>query len=75
MSMKLPVLSGMKLLKLLIKEGFEVKGRTSSHVTLKKGEYRTTIVLHKEIGHGLLRDIIRQAGYTRDEFIKLIKKS
>lgn len=77
--MKLPIVSGMKIIKVLIKQGFVQKGREGSHVTLEKrtseGVFRTTIPLHKEIGKGLLIDIIKQSGYKREEFIQIIKKS
>jgi len=74
--MKLPIISGMKVIKILIKQGFVQKGREGSHVTLEKitndGVFRTTVPLHKELGRGLLLDIIRQSGYTREEFLKLL---
>ena len=74
--MKLPIISGMKIIKILIKQGFVQKGREGSHVTLEKitndGVFRTTVPLHKELGRGLLLDIIRQSGYTREEFLKLL---
>lgn len=74
--MKLPIVSGMKVIKALTKQGFIQKGREGSHVTLEKktgeGIFRTTIPLHKELGKGLLLDIIRQCGYTREEFLKIL---
>ncbi len=77
--MKLPIISGMDAVKILTKQGFVIKGREGNHVTLEKrtgdNVLRTTVPLHKELGKGLLLDIIRQSGYVREEFIKLIKKS
>ena len=73
--MKLPIVSGMKIVKTLTKLGFEVKGRKGSHVTLEKknGEiYRVTVPLHNELGRGLLKEIIIQSGYERKEFLKLL---
>lgn len=74
--MKLPIVSGMKVIKALTKQGFVQKGREGSHVTLEKrtekGVFRTTVPLHKELGKGLLLDIIRQSGYTREEFLKIL---
>ena len=74
--MKLPIVSGMKVVKTLVKQGFVQKGREGSHVTLEKrtGEsiFRTTVPLHKELGKGLLLDIIRQSGYTREEFLNIL---
>jgi len=70
--MKLPIVSGMEIVKALNKEGFEIKGRKGSHVTLEKNNFRVTVPLHKELGYGLLNDIIKQSGYTREEFLKLL---
>ena len=72
---KLPVISGMKVVKVLKKNGFEVKGRKGSHITLQKKNhetYRTTVPLHKELARGLLNDIIKQSGFTREEFLNLL---
>lgn len=74
--MKLPIVSGMKVVKALIKQGFVRKGREGSHITLERrteeGIFRTTVPLHRELGKGLLLDIIRQSGYTREEFFKIL---
>jgi len=43
--MKLPIISGKEVIKTLTKEGFQIKGRKGSHVTLEKTNhetYRTT---------------------------------
>lgn len=37
MSRKLPVVSGKKLVKLLAREGFEIRRQSSSHIVLQKG--------------------------------------
>ena len=74
--MKFPILSGIKIVKILTKDGFEIVSREGSHVFLKKitpnGTFRTTVPQHKEIGKGLLLEIIRQSGYMREEFLKII---
>ena len=75
--MKLPVVSGTEVVKSLTKVGFEVVGRSGSHVRLKKkvdGKVWIVIVpMHRELAKGTLSSIIRQSGLTRDEFIKTIK--
>jgi predicted RNA binding protein YcfA (HicA-like mRNA interferase family) len=38
MSAKLPVISGERLIKILVKNGFSVKRQAGSHVVLQKGE-------------------------------------
>ena len=73
---KLPIVSGFKVVKILLKNGFEMVSREGSHVYLRKktknNVFRTTVPQHKELGKGLLLDIIKQAGYTREEFLKLL---
>ncbi len=55
--------------------GFAEIGQQGSHVKFGRatgGRRRVTIVpRHREIGAGLLRAIIRQAGLTREEFERL----
>ncbi len=74
--MKLPVVSGRKVVKALTRAGFEVVGRKGSHIRLKKKNGKTLIVIvpdHKEIEKGTLGSILRQANLSREEFIKLLK--
>jgi predicted RNA binding protein YcfA (HicA-like mRNA interferase family) len=72
---KLPVVSGKQTYKILEKIGFLVDHQTGSHIILrnKRPPYRRlTIPNHKEIAKGTLRAIIRQAGITVEEFVKLM---
>ncbi len=75
--MKLPVVSGNDVLKLLQKEGFVVVRQRGSHISLhKKTDNKTMLVVvpqKKEIKKGTLLSIIKQAGMTREEFINKIK--
>ena len=72
--MKLPRLSGRKLIKILSKQGFEIMRQKGSHVFLRHSDGRTTVVPnHNEIDKGTLLEIIRQTGLTRNEFIDLVK--
>ncbi len=73
---KLSIISGQKLVKILIGLGYKVDHQTGSHIILryKNPPYRRlTVPKHKEIAKGTLRAIIRQAGLTRDEFLGLVK--
>ena len=71
--MKLPVLSGQKILKFLSKQGFEVVGQKGSHVRLKKklnGKTLVTVVpLHKKINTGTLIEILRQTELSREPLL------
>jgi predicted RNA binding protein YcfA (HicA-like mRNA interferase family) len=75
--MKLPRLSGPKVIKILSKQGFKVVRQKGSHIILVKeseASKRAVVVPnHKEIDKGTLLEIIRQAGLTRKEFIDLAK--
>ena len=71
--MKLPVVSGSEVIKMLEKEGFLVVRQRGSHVSLhKKVNDKTLLVvvpMKKEIKKGTLLSIIKQAGMTREEFL------
>jgi len=71
---KLPVLSGKRCIKALGKAGFYFKRQEGSHVTLRRDEpfCQVVVPLHRELDRGMLRAIIRQAGLSVDEFIKLL---
>lgn len=74
---KLPIVSGSKVIHALQRIGFEIVGQKGSHVRLKKKtsiETRIVIVpLHDELTPGTLLSVIRQAGLTKEELIGLIK--
>jgi len=75
--MKLPRLSGSKVIRILSKQGFEIARQSGSHIILVKesdeGKRGVVVPNHKEIDKGTLLEIIRQAGLTRNEFLELIK--
>ena len=74
--MKLPVLSGRDVIKVLKGVGFEEKRQKGSHIILAKeteqGKRAVVVPNHKEVDKGTLLEIIRQAGLTREEFLKLL---
>ncbi len=72
---KLPIVSGRQLCKILEKLGYFIDHQTGSHIILRDVNppyRRLTIPDHKEIAKGTLRAIIRQAGISVDEFVKLL---
>ena len=75
--MKLAVLSGRDVIKILSKQGFIVARQKGSHIILikesKDGKNGVVVPNHKEIDKGTLLEIIRQSGMTKEEFLKLIK--
>ncbi len=72
---RLPVLSGHKLIKILMKNGFIPSSQKGSHVLLRHPKKRSIVVpLHKEIDKGTLIEIIRQAKLSRKELLKFLKR-
>ena len=66
-----------QLIKALAKIGFKPVRQRGSHVILKHNDGRVTVVpIHRgeDIGRGLLSKIIKDAGLTTKEFVKLIKE-
>jgi len=80
---KRPVVSGEKLLKVLIRLGYEIVRQRGSHVRLKKetaaGDHNITVPLHDELAKGTLNDILSQVsiwnGISEDALIEMIKQS
>ena len=63
-----------KVIKALVKLGFKPVRMRGSHLVLKREDGRLTVVpVHpgEEIGRGLLRKIIRDAGVSVEEFMEV----
>jgi len=80
--LKLPVVSGSKVIKLLSKMGYEVLRQKGSHVRMRKvtnvGEHNITVPAHEEIAKGTLNDILNKVslwnGIPKEELIEMLKK-
>ena len=74
---KIPPLSPEKLIKILQKVGFRTIRQKGSHVIMMNNK-RTRIVIPvhpgREVKPGLVRAIIKEAGITREEFMKLLNE-
>ncbi len=74
---KLPVLKPKEVLRVLISAGFYVDHQAGSHARLfhhTRPELRVTIPIHSgDLPIGTLKSIIRQAGFTPDQFLTLLK--
>jgi len=70
----LPQISGRECLKALNKVGFYLKRQEGSHMVLRRDDPFSQLVVpdHRELDRGALRAIIRQAGLSVDEFVKLL---
>lgn len=71
---KLPVISGLTAVKTFSKFRFTVSRQTGSHMIMEKTGLDVTlsIPLHYELKRGTLRNLIRDAGLTVDEFIQML---
>ena len=74
---KLPVVSGPEAVRALKRAGFEFRRQEGSHSILRHPETRVTVPvpIHggRDLPPGTLRDIIRDAGLTVEEFRRLLK--
>lgn len=73
--MKLPVISGKETVKALSKLGYYVRNQKGSHVHLRHSIRRPlTVPLHSTLAKGTLKEIIKSADLTEEEFIELLKR-
>jgi predicted RNA binding protein YcfA (HicA-like mRNA interferase family) len=72
---KLPILSAREIIKGLNNQGFKVISQKGSNIKMKKKTSEETRIViipdYNEIPVGTLQSIIRQSGFTLEEFIKL----
>lgn len=73
--MKLPVISGLEVIKRLKRTGFIATRQKGSHVRLERyadgHPIKITVPLHKELKKGTLLRIIKDSKLTLEEFEKL----
>ena len=69
---KLPVISGIEAIKALERLGFFVVRQRGSHIVLRKGSSGCVVPNHHELKVGTLSGILKQAGISPDEFIKVL---
>jgi predicted RNA binding protein YcfA (HicA-like mRNA interferase family) len=70
----LPRISGRECIGALGKAGFYVKRQESSHIVLRRDDPFGQLVVpdHRELDRGTLRALIRMAGLSVEEFLKLL---
>ncbi|OGK11847.1 hypothetical protein A2954_05685 [Candidatus Roizmanbacteria bacterium RIFCSPLOWO2_01_FULL_37_12] len=75
---RIPPIKADKLIKIFLRNGFILKRIKGSHHILvnNEGEKRVIIPYHqgKTLGKGLTVSIIKDAGLTPEEFLKLLRK-
>ncbi len=76
MSGKLPQLQARQIIRALRKDGWELERTRGSHHHFyhdtKPGMVTVPVHKSKDIGLGIMRSILRQAGLTEDEFRELL---
>ena len=73
MSPALPQVSGKEAVQALETAGFEHRSTKGSHAKLRHPDGRVVIVpLHRFLAGGTLGSILRQAGLSSSEFIRLL---
>ena len=72
--LKLPRISGRKAVHAFQRAEWEVARQRGSHVVLTKAGsiHALSVPLHRVLGPGLLRDLVRKAGLTVEEFMELL---
>lgn len=72
---RLPNLSGRQVVKAFGSDGWGMVRQRGSHMILTKPGHTATLSVpdHKEVAKGTLRILIRAAGLTVDEFLKLVE--
>ncbi len=73
---RLPAVTGKEIISALCSDGWVIRGHRGSHVKLMKSgvKYPIIVPVHgsNTIPRGTLRNIIRTAGLTVEEFISLL---
>jgi len=73
---KFPILTAFKLSKILLKNGFVFKRSSGSHQTFHNPQTKHTITIPmhrgKDLGRGITKAIIQDAGFTEKEFLNFL---
>jgi len=71
---RLPVISGDEFANAVRKIGYVWDHTEGSHmILLHPSGRRLSVPRHAELGRGLLRALIRDAGLSREEFVRLLR--
>ena len=75
MTQRLPALRPQQVVRALERAGWQVHRQRGSHVSMHKEgvSFLLTVPLHgRDLPRGTLRDIIKDAGLTVEEFLELV---
>ena len=70
----LPPISGRECIRALERAGFRIARQTGSHVIVRRDDpfAQVSVPDHKTLDRGTLRGVIRLAGLSVDEFVRLL---
>ena len=72
---RIPTISGDEFVKALRKIGYVWDHTEGSHMILvNPAGRRLSVPRHRELGRGIIRALIRDAGLSRDEFMRLLQE-
>lgn len=74
---KLPAVSGADAVRAFSHVGYELDHQTGSHMILRHRDpphRRLSVPNHRELAKGTLRQLIRDAGLTVDQFVELLQR-
>ena len=73
--MRIPSFTAKQLIRVFLRAGFVVDHQTGSHVALRHPDGRRTVIAvhNRELKRGTLIGIIKQAGYTLESFLELLR--
>ena len=70
---KLPVLKPKEVVKILERAGFLFERQNGSHRIFSKDYFIVTVPIHnKDLKKGTLKHIVKQSGFTVEDFIKFL---
>jgi len=71
---KLPIVNGRGIVRILTKLGYSFNRQKGSHLIMtKKGERSIPVPNHRPVSYRTVEAIIKQAGISKIQFIKLYK--
>jgi predicted RNA binding protein YcfA (HicA-like mRNA interferase family) len=75
MASALPVLSGQQVARAFEKLGWQIVRQRASHIIMTKASEIATLSIpdHREVARGTLRNLIRAANVTVQEFVQAVQ--
>lgn len=70
---KLPIISGAEAIKALERLGFSVIRQRGSHIVLRRDSTGCVVPNHHELKVGTLGGVLKQAGVSPEEFVKILR--